>query len=257
MSISANLKNKKVLVTGGAAGIGLGTVEMFAKAGATVAMNDLPGSSTLAEQVARLRAEGFDVIAAPGDMGNLDDVNRMVERAVSAMGGLDYLINNAAAPFTRSSIAPSDLDAQNDEFWGKILNLNLVGPYRAIRAAKKYLADSKGAIVNVASTAAFGGGGSSTAYASSKAALVLMTTELAKGLGPNIRVNGVAPGWVGGTNWDCQWDEEDSKEAVMGIPLQRLGYPEDYAEVIFFFCAGARYVTGQTLLVDGGLMSGF
>jgi 3-oxoacyl-[acyl-carrier protein] reductase len=255
MTISANLKGKKALVTGGASGIGLATVEIFARAGAAVAINDLPGSTRLASEVARLSALGLQVYSAEGDVGDPDSAARMVSAAAQALGGLDYLVNNAATPGTRTAIPPSDLDRQDEAFWSKLLSVNLVGPFRCIRAAQPYLRQSGGAVVNVASTAAFGGGGSSTAYASAKAALVLMTRELAKGLGPAIRVNGVAPGWVGGSGWDCGWDEAEANAAAAKLPLGRIGLPADFAEVIFFLCAGAGYMTGQTLIVDGGLLA--
>jgi 3-oxoacyl-[acyl-carrier protein] reductase len=82
-----------------------------------------------------------------------------------------------------------------------------------------------------------------------------MTRELARGLGPDIRVNAVAPGWVKNSGWDCTWDSDAAEEAAQGLPLKRIGIPEDYAEAIFFLCAGASYITGQTLVVDGGLLA--
>jgi 3-oxoacyl-[acyl-carrier protein] reductase len=255
MNISANLRGKRALVTGGASGIGLATVEALATAGACVAINDLPSSKALHAAVSRLKALGLDVIAAEGDVGHPESAERMVKAAAQAMGGLDYLINNAATPGTRNAISPSDLDSQDEAFWLKLLSVNLIGPFRCIRAAAPYLKESRGAIVNVASTAAFGGGGSSTTYASAKAGLVLMTRELAKGLGPHVRVNGIAPGWVGGSSWECSWNEAEAKDAASTLPLGRIGMPDDYAEVIFYLCAGAGYMTGQTLIVDGGLLA--
>jgi 3-oxoacyl-[acyl-carrier protein] reductase len=255
MNIHSDLRGRRALVTGGASGIGLATVEALARAGACVAINDLPGSLALTQQVERLRAEGLDVIAAPGDVGSDSSVRGFVEAAVHALGGLDFLVNNAGTPGTSTAIEPGDLERQDDEFWSRLLSVNLIGPFRCVRAALPHLRASGGAVVNVASTAAFGGGGSSTAYASSKAGLVLMTRELAKGLGPQVRVNAVAPGWVGGTNWQCHWDDAEASEAARALPLGRVGLPDDFAEVIFFLCAGARYMTGQTLIVDGGLMA--
>ena len=255
MKIQADLRGKCALVTGGASGIGLATVEALAQAGATVAVNDLPGSDALQREVARLTELGYAVIAAPGDVGSASDIIRMVGDAVAHMGRLDFLINNAATPGTRLTIAPSDLEAQTDAFWHKLLAVNLVGPFNCIKAAAPHLKASHGAVVNIASTAAFGGGGSSTAYASGKAGLVLMTRELSKGLGPEVRVNGVAPGWVGQSGWECAWDDAQANAAAKDLPLQRIGLPADYAQVIFFLCAGADYMTGQTLIVDGGLLA--
>ncbi|TDK60467.1 SDR family oxidoreductase [Sapientia aquatica] len=253
--MTANLAGRRALVTGAASGIGYATAEMLARCGATVALNDLATNPALEPAVQKLTSQGLKVIAAPGNVGDPDDVIRMMNAAVNAIGGLDYLINNAATPGTRLSIPPADMDIQGEVFWDKLLDVNLLGPYRCIRAAKKYLKLSGGAVVNVASTAAFGGGGSSTAYATTKAGLVLMTRELAKGLGPEIRVNAIAPGWVTGTNWDCSWAPEEAAAAAKALPLGRVGEPGDFAEVILFLCASGGYITGQTIIVDGGLLA--
>jgi 3-oxoacyl-[acyl-carrier protein] reductase len=255
MNIQADLRGKCALVTGGASGIGLATVEALARCGATVAVNDLPGSESLAREVKRMNDAGLNVFPVEADMGNTEEITRMVASVVARSGRLDYLVNNAATPGTRTAIPPSDLESQTDAFWLKLLSVNLLGPFNCIKAALPHLKVSKGAVVNIASTAAFGGGGSSTAYAAGKSALVLMTRELAKGLGPDVRVNAVAPGWVGQSGWDCAWEAEKANEAAKSLPLQRIGLPVDYAEVIFFLCAGAQYMTGQTLIVDGGLLA--
>lgn len=254
--ISADLTGKCALVTGGASGIGLATVEMLLQAGAKVAINDLKTSENLIKEVTRLKHLGFDVYAAPGDVSCNDEVRDMVDTAADVMGGIDYLVNNAATPGTKDMIPASDLASQDDAFWDKLVSVNLVGPFRCIRAALPHLKISKGVIVNVASVAAMGGGCSSTTYAATKAGLVSMTRELAKGLAPEIRVNAVAPGWVKSSGWDCSWNEEEADAAAQElIPLQRIGEPNDYAEPIFYLCAGGRYITGQTLIVDGGLMA--
>jgi 3-oxoacyl-[acyl-carrier protein] reductase len=253
--ITADLNGKRALVTGGASGIGLATVEMLARCGATVAINDLPGSRKLVTEVERLRGLGYDVYAAEGDVSDPESVIRMVSGAAEIMGGLDYLVNNAATPGTRDSIPESDLDSQDEAFWNKLLSVNLVGPFRCIRAALPYLKEGGGAVVNVASVAAIGGGCSSTTYASTKGGLITMTRELARGLGPDIRVNAIAPGWVKSSGWDCTWDEDAADEAALSLPLKRIGVPDDYAEAIFYLCAGGGYITGQTLVVDGGLLA--
>lgn len=255
MKIQADLRGKCALVTGGASGIGLATVEKLAQCGATVAINDLPGSAALDHAVERLGALGHSVFAAPADMGKSDDIARMVAKVVAHTGRLDYLVNNAATPGTRTAIAASDLEAQTDAFWNKLLTVNLLGPFNCIKSALPHLKASQGAVVNVASTAAFGGGGSSTAYSAGKSALVLMTRDLARGLGPDIRVNGVAPGWVGQSSWECAWDDDQANAAAKSLPLQRIGMPAEYAQVILFLLAGADYMTGQTLIVDGGMMA--
>ncbi|MEH6443825.1 MAG: SDR family oxidoreductase [Oceanospirillaceae bacterium] len=253
--ITADLKGKRALVTGGASGIGLATVEMLARCGATVAINDLPSSTKLAAEVERLRGLGLDVHAAQGDISDPDSVIAMVNGAAEMMGGLDYLVNNAATPGTSATIPESDLESQDEAFWNKLLSVNLIGPFRCIRAALPHLKEGGGAVVNVASIAAMGGGASSTTYATTKGGLITMTRELARGLGPNVRVNAVAPGWVKSSGWECTWDSKEAEEAALLLPLKRIGVPADYAEAIFFLCVGGSYITGQTLVVDGGLLA--
>ena len=249
--LTADLKGKKTLVTGAASGIGLATAALFAGMGATVALNDRPDNRRLEGEASRLRAEGFDVIAAPGDVGDAGDARAMVGRAAKAMGGLDYLVNNAATPGTTTPIPPADLDALTDAFWDRLLAVNLLGPFRCTQAAAPYLRKAHGAVVNTASIGAFGGGGSSTPYCVTKAGLVNLTQELARGLAPEVRVNAIAPGLVE-SDWVCRWDDEAVEQWIQRMPLRRVGTPADYAEVILFLCAGAAYVTGQTITVDGG-----
>ena len=134
------------------------------------------------------------------------------------------------------------------------LSVNLIGPFRCTHAAAPYLRAAKGAVVNTASISGYGGGGSSSPYSCTKAGLINLTRELARGLAPEVRVNAIAPGMVN-SDWECRFDENHRESALKRMPLQRAGDPEDYAEVIFFLCAGATYVTGQTITVDGGLRS--
>jgi 3-oxoacyl-[acyl-carrier protein] reductase len=166
------------------------------------------------------------------------------------MDGLDYLVNNAATPGTRTPIPPADLDRQDEAFWLRLLSINQIGPFRCLRAAAPYLKASRGAVVNTASISGFGGGGSSSVYCSTKAALINLTKEWARALGPEVRVNAIAPGMVD-SDWECRFPTDEA--AMNRMPLRRVGRPEDYAEVILFLCAGAGYVTGHTVVVDGGL----
>jgi 3-oxoacyl-[acyl-carrier protein] reductase len=250
--ITADLRGKKALVTGAASGIGLGTATLFAAMGATVALNDVPGNARLEAEVKRLKAAGHSAIAAPGDVGSAEGARAMVRAAAQAMGGLDYLVNNAATPGTREPIPPQDLDAQDEAFWQRLLSINLVGPFRCVHAAAPFLRASRGAIVNTTSISGYAGGGSSSVYCATKAGLINLTKEWARALGPEVRVNAIAPGMVD-SHWMCRFSEESTRENIARAPLHRVGAPADYAEVILFLCAGAGYVTGQTIVVDGGL----
>ena len=166
------------------------------------------------------------------------------------LGGLDYLVNNAGAPGTRTPIPASDLDALSDEFWDRILRINLMSAFWMTKALAGALRASRGAVVNTVSVAAFGGGASSTAYATAKAGLAGLTRELARGLAPAVRVNGIAPGLVNSA-WECSFGDVEAT-ARATVPLARVGEPEDYAEVIVFLCAGASYITGEVIPVSGG-----
>jgi len=250
MLANYDLTDKKVIVTGGASGIGLGTVEAFLRCGATVAINDLPGDK-LDDLVKRLSAEGHAVISAAGDIGDADAAAGMVADTIDRLGGIDYLINNAATPGTATPIPAEDFERQTESFWDLILHVNLRGPFRCTRAAATALKASKGAIVNTTSISAYGGGGSSSAYCAAKAGLVNLTREWARALAPDVRVNAIAPGMVD-SDWMCRF-EGSHLDWEHKIPLQRAGSPQDYAETILFLAAGAAYVNGQTLTVDGGL----
>lgn len=255
MSLSYDLTGKRALVTGGGSGIGLTTVEMLARAGARVAVNRLPRDEGALAQIERLKAEGLAVIDAPGDVSNDAGAAVMVETAIAALGGLDYLINNAATFGTKEPIPLANLDAIDEAFWTNILSTNLVGPFRCARAAATALKASGGAVVNVASTAGLGLPGSSVAYGASKAGLINLTQNLARALAPEVRVNAVAPGHVI-TAWTDQWPAARREYAINKSLLKKASRPEDIATVILFLCAGTQMITGQTVPVEGGYLLG-
>jgi 3-oxoacyl-[acyl-carrier protein] reductase len=248
--LTYKLDGKRALVTGGASGIGLATVELLARSGAAVAMNDLPGER-LETTAARLREKDLNVVTAPGDVGQAQSATELTVKAIAELGGLDYLINNAGTPATRAPIPPSDLEALTEAFWTRILSVNLTSAFWVSKAAVPALRASLGSIVNTVSVAAFGGGASSTAYATAKTGLLGLTRELARGLAPEIRVNGIAPGLVN-SPWECSFGDLEA-QAQEFVPLRRVGQPEDYAATIVFLAADAPYMTGQVIPVDGGL----
>src|SRR5215469_2415872 len=250
--ISADLSGKAALVTGAASGIGLATAEAFARCGASVALNHLPDVPRGPAEVERLKAAGRRVVAAPGDVSQPGQAERMVKSAVDALGRLDFLVNNAGTPATPTPIPFSDLDALTEEFWSKILTTNLVGPFRCAHAAVPALRAARGAICNTASIAGVVGSGSSIPYATSKAGLINLTRSLARTLAPEVRVNAVAPGHVD-SPWQKDWPEDRKRASIERTPLKRACKPEDIAETIFFLCAGGAMITGQTVIVDGGL----
>jgi 3-oxoacyl-[acyl-carrier protein] reductase len=250
--IRYELSGKTALVTGGASGIGLATARRLAASGARVAINHLPGDSRAEAVLAELRAEGLDVIAAPGNVGDAEDAPRMVAQAIADLGHLDFLVNNAGTPGTSSLIPPSALDRLTEELWNTVLQVNLLGVFRCTKAAADALKQAGGAVVNVASVAGFDSPGSSMAYGATKAGVVSLTKNLARSLSPTVRVNGIAPGAVD-SPWMVEWTEERRAASAEKALLKRRAKPEDLAEVIVFLLVGAGMVTGQTLVVDGGL----
>ena len=176
----------------------------------------------------------------------------MVLGAVARLGRLDLLVNNAGTPGVREAVPPARLDLITEELWAAVLETNLLGVFRCSKAAVPALTAARGAIVSVASIAGVNSAGSSLAYGASKAGVVNLTQNLARGLGPEIRVNAVAPGAVDST-WQIQWTEERQQHSAEKAALKRRCTPEDIAEVIVFLGFGAAMVTGQTVIVDGGL----
>ena len=250
--ISYNLAGKTALVTGGASGIGLSTATMLGRNGATVAINFLAEDPRGADTVAKLAADGIKAIAAPGNVGDVDDCERMVAKATDDLGRLDLLVSNAGTPGTKRKIEPKELDLITEELWSTLLQVNLLGVFRCAKTAAPALKAAQGAIVNTASIAGDGRAGSSLAYSATKAGVVSLTQNLARALAPDVRVNAVAPGAVDST-WMVEWTDDQRRASIENALLKRRCTTDDIAEVIVFLGFGAAMVTGQTIVVDGGL----
>jgi len=250
--IRYELTGKTALVTGAASGIGLATATILARSGATVALNFLPDDARGPDAVEKLRAEGLQAIAAPGHVGDAAGAVAMVEQAVAALGRLDLLVNNAGTPGVRATVDMARLDLVTEELWATILATNLLGPFRCSKAAAPALKAARGAIVNTASIAGTGSGGSSMPYGASKAALVNLTKNLARGLAPEVRVNAVAPGGVD-SSWQIEWTPEQRRHSVERSLLKKRADPAEIGDLIVYLGFGATMVTGQTVICDAGL----
>jgi ketoreductase RED2 len=232
-----------VAVTGSSSGIGAATARAFADAGASVLVN----SARSVAQGEAVAASLPDALYVQGDIIDAGAPERLVAAALDRWGRLDTLVNNAG---TTAVIPHHDLEAASVDVWRRIFEVNVFGTWAMSVAAMPALREAHGSIVNVASVAGVRPTGSSVPYAASKAALNHMTVLLAKVVGPEVRVNAVAPGLVD-TPWTEDWDVV--REVVRQVaPLQRSGQPEDVAEVVLAL-AQAAYVTGQVVVIDGGL----
>ncbi len=233
--------SRVVLVTGSTSGIGRAVAERCAARGDTVVFNS-----------SRSVAEGERLAAAtPGSFyvrGSIaDEPDAIVASVLERTGRLDVLVNNAG---TTRVIAHRDLAAATRDVWREIFEVNVFGTWAISVAALDALRSARGSIVNVSSLAGVRATGSSIPYAASKAALNHVTMLLAKVVGPEVRVNAVAPGLVD-TPWTADWDTVRTFVSATA-PLRRSARPEDVAEVVLDL-ADAAYVTGQVLVVDGGL----
>lgn len=250
--LTYSLAGKTALVTGGASGIGLATAALLGRSGATVAVNFLADDERGRDAVAKLKAADIKAIEAPGNVGDASDCTRMVQKAIADLGRLDLLVANAGTPGTRRKIEPVELELITEELWHQLLEVNLLGVFRCAKTAASALKATRGAIVNTASIAGLGRAGSSLAYSATKAGVVSLTQNLARALGPEVRVNAVAPGSVDST-WMVEWTDAQKSAAAQGAVLKRRCTPDDIAEVIVYLGFGAAMVTGQTIVVDGGL----
>ena len=247
------LEGKVALVTGAGSGIGRAIALLFAKEGADIAVNDVDISSAEATAKA-VKQIGQRTIAIRADVAKSDDVDAMVDRVVSELGGIHILVNNAGT--TPPNVPTLE---QSVEDWDRVVAVILRGSYLCAQRAGQWMASHKtGKIVNISSIAGIGGFPRQTSYGSAKAGVINMTRVLAIEWAPyNINVNSIAPGYTmtpmveGGVKKGVFAIEDLEKQ----IPFGRLAEPDDIAKAALFLASDdASYITGVTLPVDGGLL---
>ena len=250
------LQGRVALVTGGAGGIGGAVVRSLAKAGISgVAVNYRRSSKEAQKLAAELERGGVRALAFQADVQSDAQVRGMIEQIHSRFGRLDILVNNAGVTHW---VNLGDLDGLTDEIWDEILDVNVKGAFRCVRAAAPMLAEHQGMVVNVSSISGVLAPPtlSSLPYGTAKAALIYLTKGLAAALAPRVRVNCVAPAFTD-TPWMSEHFGAEYPQAIAkasaGFPLQRIATADEVAGAILGLITGGDFVTGQTLIVDGGL----
>jgi 3-oxoacyl-[acyl-carrier protein] reductase len=249
------LKGKTAIVTGSAVGVGRAVALDLARRGCNVVVNYSRSEDDAKEALALVEAEGAQALLVRADVSDDGQVRDMVRQATERFGALHVLVNNAA---TTAFVNFADLEGLKPEDWDTIFDVNVKGAFFCARAAAPEIKRAGGgAIVNVASVAGVRAIGSSIAYAASKAALINMTVALARVLGPEVRVNAVAPGFIE-TRWLRNGLGEQIYNAARSAesnraPLKAVCTPEDVSQLILSLIAGADMVTGQTVVIDGGV----
>ncbi|WJR80379.1 SDR family oxidoreductase [Bradyrhizobium sp. NP1] len=246
-----DLVDKVAIVTGGAMGIGFATCEALAAQGAAIVIADLKGAAAAAE---KLRARGYKAAHADIDVSVEDDSHRMAEATLKAFGRIDILVNNAAI-YSALSLKPFEQLTVTD--WRKMLDVNVIGQFLCCKAVlPTFKKQGSGRIINISSGVAFKGNPGMLHYVASKGAIVSMTRTLATELGEHgVLVNSVAPGFTlsDGVHQNPELAKTVSGFSVRNRALKRDMVPADVVGAVTFFAGPhAAFITGQTLVVDGG-----
>jgi len=240
------LKNKTAIVTGSAVGIGLGIAKALAKEKCNVVITDLneKACQKVATNLAKL---GVKTLAIKCDISNKQEVSNLFKETKKKFGKLDILVNNAGIyPFV-------PFDKMTEEDWDKVMSVNLKGVFFSSKEASKLMAKG-GKIINISSIASLVGFEGLTHYCASKGAINSFVRALALELAPKkIAVNAVAPGAIETPGASKGMTDDVKKQTTMAIPMARMGKPEDIANAVVFLASDkSDYITGQTIVVDGG-----
>ena len=240
------MSEKLALVTGGSRGIGKACALKLAQSGYDVVINYAGNEEAANKTVEELKSYGVEAAAYKFDISDSEAVNAAIKDIVEKFGRVDVLVNNAG--ITRDGL----MMRMSKENWDAVINTNLTGAYNVSQPVVKVMMKQRsGAIINMASIVGVFGNAGQANYAAAKAGLIGLTKSMSKEFASrNIRVNAVAPGFI---KTDMTKDL-DSEQIAEHIPLKRLGEAEDIADAVKFLAVDAKYVTGQVLQVDGGLV---
>lgn len=246
-----SLEGKIAIVTGGSRGIGFATAERLAKEGAVTIVSDLRGHEEAAQA---LQAQGHAAHAITADVSSDQSVADLVAQVVARFGAVHILVNNAAVA---SELKPTPFERQDPELWKRVYDVNVIGAFRMCRAVSPHMRAQKwGRIVNVASGTAFKGPPGMMHYVASKGAIIAMTRSLANELGSdNVVCNTIAPGFTmtEGARESPEITNIFGPMAIKARAIKREELAIDVANAIYFLAsADSGFVTGQTLVVDGG-----
>ena len=243
------LQGKTALVTGASKGIGKASALKLASMGANVAVNYYSSKNEALDTVKQIKSLGVDSIAIQANVGKLDEVDLMISEVTNKFEKIDILVNNAGI------IHDGLLLRMSDDAWAKVIDTNLNGTFYCSRAAIKLMFKSKwGRIINIGSVVGLRGNVGQTNYSASKAAINGFTFALAKEVATrNITVNTITPGYINTDTVEVLSDKQ--KEAIMSwIPMQKFGDVEDISNMLVYLASNsARYITGQTISIDGGM----
>jgi 3-oxoacyl-[acyl-carrier protein] reductase len=246
--MSNDLKDKVVLITGSARGIGYAIAEAFASSGAKVIVMDI-APEAVDQAVKHITSQGFTAFGYTGNVTDADGMEELFNRVVTDHGSIDCLINNAG--ITRDNL----LLRMKPEEWTSVISINLTGTFVCTQKVFKHMMRQRsGSIINIASVIGLMGNAGQANYAASKGGIIAFTKSCAKEFASrNIRVNAIAPGFIE-TEMTATLPQDVVAAYAKSIPLQRMGKPSDVAKLCQFLASDAStYITGQTIAVDGGL----
>ena len=244
------LENKVALVTGASRGIGKAIALELAKNGASVAVNYAGSEAKANEVVDEIKANGGNGVAIKADVSNTEDVQNMIKEVISQFGQLDILVNNAG--ITRDNLLMRMKDAE----WDDVINTNLKRVFLCTKGVTRQMMKQRsGRIINITSVVGVSGNAGQANYVAAKAGVIGLTKTTAKELASrNITVNAVAPGFIT-TDMTDELSEEMKAEMLKQIPLAKLGEPSDIANIVTFLASEkSKYITGQTMHVNGGMV---